>query len=200
MSFILFIILNLALIQFSFSALTGCQYKSEASQTSSNAPRTDDKYLTSADVNENKQKCFSLSHSDVLTGQCCYHVSDGKQYCIDKDASSGITPTECPTASNIKNNCGMALYYQPKTKEVCTDISLVNGYCCFVETNGHGTACLKQDEIDEDEKNEITDYMKDYFRNRLNLNPDEQIKSVQCEGFFMKYYGFLMILLAVIYI
>ena len=47
MSFILFIILNLALIQFSFSEAVGCQYKSEASQTSSNAPRTDDKYLTS---------------------------------------------------------------------------------------------------------------------------------------------------------
>ena len=79
MSSILFIILNLVLIRLSFSALTGCKYKSEASQTSANAPETDDKYLTSSDVNENKQKCFSLSHSDVLTGQCCYYVSGGKQ-------------------------------------------------------------------------------------------------------------------------
>ena len=92
----------------------------------------------------------------------------------------------------------MALIYEPTTKEICTEISLVNGYCCFVKTKSKGNACLKQDEIDEDEKDEITDYMRDYFRNRLNLNPEDEIQSVQCEGDLFKYYRFLMLLLAVI--
>ena len=92
----------------------------------------------------------------------------------------------------------MALFYQPVSKEICTEISLVNGYCCFVQTNSKGNACLRQDEIDEDDKDKITDYMKDYFRNKLNMNPDQEIKKVQCEGSLLKYYGFLMILLSVI--
>ena len=107
---------------------------------------------------------------------------------------------DCPKSSSAKlpNNCGMALFYQPESKEICTEISLVNGYCCFVKTKNYGTACLRQDEIDEDKKDEITDYMKDYFKNRLGLNPDDEIVSVACEGSFLKYYGFLMILLLVI--
>ena len=195
MSYALFIFLNILLIQLPFSN-EGCKYKTDASQTQTTAPVTDDKYLTSSNADENKQKCFSLSNSDVQSGLCCYKKdsSTGKQTC---ESGPGVD-TSCPKASEIHNNCGMALFYQPESKEACTEISLVNGYCCFVKTKNYGKACLKQDEIDEDEKDEITDYMKDYFRNRLGLNPDTEIVSVQCEGSLLKYYGFLMILLSVI--
>ena len=187
MSYSLFIFLNILLIQLPFSNEDGgCTYY----EVGSIPKTTDGTYLKSSNAEENKQSCFSLSTAET---PCCYLNSGGTQTCTT-DRSAAV----CPEYSDIKNNCGMALFYQPVSKEVCTEISLVNGYCCFVETNNHGRACLKQDEIDEDEKDEITDYMKDYFRNRLGYNPDTEIKSVQCEGSLMKYYGFLMILLSVI--
>ena len=197
MSYALFIFLSVLLIQLSFSDGTGCRYKENASQTTPS--NTDNgNYLTSSNADENKQKCFSLSKSDVEDGFCCYDRSTSK--CKRETSQVQTDTVECPTSSdqNLRNNCGMAKFYRPVSKEICTEISLVNGYCCFVTTKNHGTACLKQDEIDEDEKDEITDYMKDYFRNRLGYNPDTEIKSVQCEGSLMKYYGFLMILLSVI--
>ena len=201
MSYALFIFLNVLLIQIPFSE-AGCKYKTDASQTASNCADTDTgTYLTSSNVNENKQKCFSLSKSDVESNFCCYDRSQSK--CVTGTSGTSEVPSDpidCPSPSNAKlrNNCGMAKFYQPESKEACTEISLVNGYCCFVKTKNYGNACLKQDEIDEDEKDEITDYMKDYFRNRLGINPDEEIASVQCEGSLLKYYGFLMILLSVI--
>ena len=202
MSYALFIFLNILLIQLPFSTEDPCKYKSDASQTASNCADTDTgTYLTSSNVNENKQKCFSLSKSDVEDGFCCYDRSTSK--CKRETSEVTTDPVDCPSSSNskLRNNCGMAKFYQPVSKEACTEISLVNGYCCFVKTkaaSNKGNACLKQDEIDEDEKDEITDYMKDYFRNRLGLNPDEVIDTVQCEGSLLKYYGFLMILLSVI--
>ena len=197
MSYALFIFLSVLLIQLSFSDGTGCRYKENASQTTPS--NTDNgRYLTSSNEEENKQKCFSLSKSDVESHFCCYNRIQSK--CVTGDSEGTHGNVDCPTSSDqdLRNNCGMAKFYQPVSKEACTEISLVNGYCCFVKTNSRGNACLKQDEIDEDEKDEITDYMKDYFRNRLGINPDTEIKSVQCEGFLLKYYGFLMILLSVI--
>ncbi len=199
MSYALFIFLNILLIQLPFSTEDPCKYKSDASQTASNCPNTDQgNYLSSSNAEENKQKCFSLSKSDVQDEDCCYNTANNK--CIKRPSSGDSTDStiKCPDNSKIHNNCGMAKFYQPVSKEACTEISLVNGYCCFVKTKNYGKACLKQDEIDEDEKDEITDYMKDYFRNRLGYNPDEEIVSVQCEGSLLKYYGFLMILLSVI--
>ena len=187
MSYSLFIFLNILLIQLPFSNEDGgCTYY----EVGSIPKTTDGTYLKSSNAEENKQSCFSLS---TATDKCCY-LSGTTPTCQVGEGGGAV----CPNLSDIKNNCGMALFYQPVSKEVCTEISLVNGYCCFVETNNHGSACLKQDEIDEDEKDEITDYMKDYFRNRLGYNPDTEIKSVQCEGSLLKYYGFLMVLLSVI--
>ena len=189
MSYAIFIFLSILLIQLPFSNEVGCTYY----EVGSTPKTTDDTYLKSSNAEENKQSCFSLS---TATAQCCYLNNGGTQTCqVGRNDGDGAV---CPDPSDIKNNCGMALFYQPVSKEACTEISLVNGYCCFVKTKNNGKACLKQDEIDEDEKDEITDYMKDYFRNRLSYNPDTEIKSVQCEGSLLKYYGFLMVLLSVI--
>jgi len=190
MSYAIFIFLNILLIQLPFSNEVGCKYYT----ASGTEATTGDDYLKGSNADENKQSCFSLS---TASKNCCYKKdSSNKETCVERDDTD---PDQiCPVNSRIHNNCGMALFYQPESKEACTEISLVNGYCCFVKTKNYGKACLKQDEIDEDEKDEITDYMKDYFRNRLGYNPDEEIVSVQCEGSLLKYYGFLMILLSVI--
>ena len=103
------------------------------------------------------------------------------------------TPTE------ITNNCGMVKFDQPTKKEDCTEISLVDGYCCFVETSSHGNACIRQGEIDEDNKNEITDEMKKAV-NRLKkstISGNVEIESVQCKGYYIAFYGLSLLLLAV---
>jgi len=191
MSYAIFIFLNILLIQLPFSNEDGgCTYYT----ASGTQATTGDDYLKGSNDDENRQSCFSLS---TASKKCCYNKDS--ETCVERDLSAA--GPNCPANSVIHNNCGMALFYQPESKEACTEISLVNGYCCFVKTkaaSNKGNACLKQDEIDEDEKDEITDYMKDYFRNRLGLNPDEVIDTVQCEGSLLKYYGFLMILLSVI--
>ena len=78
----------------------------------------------------------------------------------------------------ITNNCGMAKWYQPSSKETCIEISLVDGYCCYVETQGHGKACIRQGEIDEDNKNEITDEMRNAVK-RLNKGKKNEIQIIK---------------------
>ena len=108
----------------------------------------------------------------------------------------------CPAGTTgdtvITNNCGMAQWCQPNSKELCTEISLVDGYCCFVETTTHGNACIRQGEIDEDNKNEITDEMRKAV-NRLRTGGPANvvIKSVQCKGYYITIYGLSLLLLAV---
>ena len=202
MSYYLLFILSILLFHSSFCQDKGCAYKTYKGQTSANYNYTNDKYLTSSQKEENKQKCFSLSNSDALNNECCYktNASDNKGYCVDLGPNPNPgADTECPTNSKLTNNCGMALYYQPVSHEICTEISLVDGYCCYVETKNNGNVCLKQDSINEDNKKEISDYMKDYFKNKLKLNEDE-IKAVYCKGFYFSYYAFLLLLLSVIYL
>ena len=119
------------------------------------------------------------------------------------------TPAETPgetlagtTGTNtiITNNCGMAKWYQPSSKETCTEISLVDGYCCFVKFKNpsHGTSCIRQGEIDEDNKNEITDEMRKAVNRLRTAEPaNVAIKSVQCKGYYITIYGLSLLLLAV---
>ena len=109
---------------------------------------------------------------------------------------------QCPSGTTgdtvITNNCGMAQWCQPNSKELCTEISLVDGYCCYVETQDHGKACIRQGEIDEDNKNEITDEMrKAVNRLRTGGTANVVIKSVQCKGYYIAFYGLSLLLLAV---
>ena len=202
----LYFIIIISLFNLSLSDYVPCQYRTEASQTSDTAPYTDNKYLTSgtSNKNEREQKCFSLSHSDLVSDQCCYlfNKSDNLGYCFDKAKSGNTTSTnvefECPKASYSKlpNNCGMALYYQPFSKEVCTEISLVDGVCCYVETT-YGNVCLRQDSVDDDDesKEEITDYMKDYFREKLGIDPNV-ITLVRCEGNYFTFRNMILTLIS----
>ena len=110
---------------------------------------------------------------------------------------------DCPSGTNgdtvITNNCGMAQWCQPSSKEICTEISLVDGYCCFVKfkNNAHGTACIRQGEIDEDNKNEITDEMRKAVNRLKPATLNVEIESVQCKGYYIAFYGLSLLLLAV---
>ena len=117
----------------------------------------------------------------------------------DTPATPGDAPAGTTGASTIiTNNCGMAKWYQPSSKETCTEISLVDGYCCYVETQGHGKACIRQGEIDEDNKNEITDEMrKAVNRLRTEEPANVAITSVECKGYYIAFYGLSLLLLAV---
>ena len=111
---------------------------------------------------------------------------------------------DCPSGTisgsetDITNNCGMAQWCQPSSRETCTEISLVDGYCCYVKIKDHGTACIRQGEIDEDNKNEITDEMRKAV-NRLKKSTigNVEIESVQCKGYYIAFYGLSLLLLAV---
>ena len=65
----------------------------------------------------------------------------------------------------MPNNCGMAGIYQPKSPEICKEISLVQGFCCFVKLNINSTessSCLRIKKITKDKKmesNEIIDFV-----------------------------------------
>ena len=114
--------------------------------------------------------------------------------CDGESEPSGTTGT----STKITNNCGMVKFNQPTKKEDCTEISLVDGYCCFVVTSSHGNACIRQGEIDEDNKNEITDEMrKAVNRLRTEEPANVAITSVECKGYYIAFYGLSLLLLAV---
>ena len=105
----------------------------------------------------------------------------------------------CADQTIVTNNCGMVQWNQPTKKEDCTEISLVDGYCCYVKfKGGNGASCIRQGEIDEDNKNEITDEMRKAV-NRLRTGgpANVAITSVQCKGYYITIYGLSLLLLAV---
>ena len=183
-------IFNLLLLLLSFEFILnddGCLFKKTKESTPSNT-LTDNIIEGITDISEAMQKCFSLSNSDVHQEKCCYD-NDNKK-CVDESVSDSV----CPEMTDIPNNCGMAGIYKPKTKEICTEISLVQGYCCFVQIKNKGTACIRTKELNKD-KNTVTDQMKQYIQDN-NVNPDE-IDFVLCKGNYIKYY-WIFIIFAVI--
>ena len=204
-----FMLLIFLLFQYSFCA--GCKYKETPDQTTPSV--TGEDYLSSVSGTEaKKQQCYSLSYSDVFDQQCCYQKVSNKETCVEgnQDYSDTASLTEdgeisCPQLTEIANNCGMAGIYQPVDPTICTDISLVNGYCCYVETSDKGFFCGSRDDMTDDNKNEIPDDVRDYVRDYLNSIKKEgdttavttTVKSITCEGYNLKYYG-LLILMAIL--
>lgn len=189
------LILKLVLLFLSFIYIlntnTGCPYLKEKG---GNTVYTDDeKYLTDEEIKngtEAKQKCFSLSYSEVLPKQCCY--SSGK--CVRGD--DGIQK-ECPNITLIPNNCGMAGVYQPLTAATCTEISLVQGYCCFVQTKTNGNSCIRTKELNKDKQpanTQINTYIE-----KAGSDPND-IDFVVCKGNYIKYYWLLIIILSVLFL
>ena len=181
-----------------------CTYSDTNACKISSTQNTNVDYLSQKDEDENTNilKCFALSETDINPGECCYYKDsdDNKQYCVLNGSS--VSNPKCPSDSDYKsditNNCGMALYYQPQSREDCTDISLVDGFCCYVQTKNNGAACVRQEELDEHKKNKITDEMRKAV-NKLKSSSvgDVEIDSVECEGYYMTFYGLSFLLLSV---
>ena len=80
----------------------------------------------------------------------------------------------------------MAYFYQPDHKENCTDISLVNGYCCYTQGKSGDKdwkACIRFNELDDDKKPKSTDIMNEISKN-LGISLTDI--TYDCNGFYTK--------------
>ena len=170
-----------------------CYYKESSKQDNTNLNSTDDgSFLGKINGEDSKkQKCFSLSNSNVFQHLCCYNKGTGK--CEKGTVSGG--DIYCPVETIIPNKCGMTRFYQPITYDKCTEISLVDGYCCFVKTKTKGNVCVKTEEIDADNKKVVTEDIKEYFKsNNVDVN---EIESVMCKSTLLKYHWYEILLLLI---
>ena len=153
---------------------------------------TDEQYLSQFHIEEEKQqKCYSLSNfKGDETNICCYNKNNG---CFKKEASTNSD--ECPKVSTIYNNCGMAGIYEPIYSTICTEISLVQGYCCFVKTS-KGNSCIRTRELHND-VNATTDQINKYVQ---SINAEAEIQSVICKGWNLKLYKILSVLITLMLI
>ena len=183
-----FLILSIFFILFRL-ILNGCLYKTEEGVNNEKDTDQDNFFEGITNETEKKQKCFSLSYSDYFQSKCCY--SDNK---CNRELADG-SEEECPEYSIIYNNCGMAGILQPYTVDICTGISLVQGYCCFVKTKQYGNACIRTKNLNKD-KNTATDQIIAYINKIKN---ETEIDSVECEGCYIKYYALLIIITVIFF-
>ena len=174
-----FLFLMLIFLSFKKILNAGCSYYDENNKEQT----TNETYLKEYKGDAAKKECFYLSYFNGGSDRCCYDSS--KHECVKIVATDSLTSNqECPTNSTIFNNCGMAGIFQPLTSDLCTSISLVQGYCCFVKTKSHGNACVRTKELNED-KNTTTDQMTKYVE---SLGKGAEIESVICKETYLKYF------------
>ncbi len=141
---------------------------------------------------EKRKKCFSFSNSFVQTGKCCYNIKE--QTCVVENTESDEN-IKCPNKSKIYNNCGQSGIYEPEDSKVCTEISLVRGYCCYVKFKNHGSSCLRTKTLNKD-KNSTTEQMKNHIK---EINSLAEVEKVICKGCNLKYFLLLIIIFLFIY-
>ena len=168
-----------------------CQYKLE----NGTQVNTDEKdpFEESDSEEEKRQSCYSLSHSDIFQNKCCYY---NKKCYEGSDNPINDTDTNCPKFSEIYNNCGMAGVYQPILEKTCTEISLVQGYCCYVNFTGGSSACIRTKELQK-EKNKITSDIENYIGRIKEKEKEKEslsVLQVVCKGYNLKYYMMFIIL------
>ena len=169
----------------------GCIYKKDIVDKPPyfNTNDQNDDYLNGVqDDKEAIQKCYSLSKTDVQNELCCYHW--GRRKCIT--FSNKDIDTICPEKTTVvHNNCGLAGTYEPKTPSICTEIPLVQGYCCFVKTKSGNYACVRTNELNKD-KNSSTTQIDNHVK--LCSANTTSVESVICVGTYLKDYWQLFIL------
>ena len=83
----------------------------------------------------------------------------------------------------------MAGIYQPLTSATCTEISLVQGYCCYAKFSDNSTACIRTKELNKN-KNTATSQMEQYLKDVIKQNNSVNgltISEVVCKGYNLKY-------------
>ena len=152
--------------------------------------------LAGLNEEEQKRKCYSLSQKDENNNdiRCCIHQKADSQEneCIkESDSSDGNSTLSCPKDPLVPNNCGIAGVYQPDTPGLCKEISLVQGYCCYIKIKRKSDhlesfSCLRTKKLNKN-ITEATNQIISYVGN------DYTIESVDCHGTSIKYYLFLII-------
>ena len=141
-------------------------------------------YLNGLSGEAYKQYCYSLSFIDG-NKKCCYQ----SEKCLSKDKDS--TDFGCPTYSTIYNNCGMAGFLEPLNSDICTEISLVQGYCCYVETD-KGKACIRTKKLEKD-VNVTTEQIDKHVK---AINKEAIITKVICKGWNLQINILLFVLIS----
>jgi hypothetical protein len=106
---------------------------------------------------------------------------------------------ECPKKNTLEihNNCGMAGIYMPDKNTTCNEISLVQGYCCFIKIEKEGEeyrACLRAKQLNKD-KSKAPAEIQEYVNSKGG-----EIKLVECGKFNLKLYWTLNFILSIIYL
>lgn len=165
----------------------GCKYREE---NNNNILITNSSYLTGYKEDEAKQRCYSLSNLDGDYDLCCYDKTNN--LCFKNETNTD--PNQCPIKSRkVINNCGMAGIYEPITSTICTEISLVQGYCCYVETK-ENNACIRTKNLEKD-VNVTTEQINKFV---ANFGDNIEITKVICEGWNLRKYRTLFVLLILI--
>ena len=180
---LLYIILLIIIINFSHATVTVCKYQQDKDDTK--GADANNTYLTTNTEDKSETAvCHSLSHTPVNTGICCYDTTDKK--CVQSNGEASDLNAErykCPEITKVHNSCGMAGIYQPIEESVCTEISLVGGYCCFVTSkyeNKNTTSCLRNQKLSKN-VNDITDQIKEVL-----ADFSAEFVSMKCQGSYMK--------------
>ena len=185
--------LFLLILFFKYIINDGCFYKNNKEDTDWSV--TNDTYLNGLSGDTAKQECFSLSNYKIDNQLCCYDPNN-KCYIKETSVSDADTDSNCPKKSSIVfNNCGMAGIYEPVTSETCTEIALVQGYCCFVKISGGHTACIREKKLNKD-KNTETEDIVNYVK---KCNESLKVESVICNGYFLKLHLLIFILSLIIF-
>ena len=197
-------ILVIILLSINYSNQQNCSYIN-----SSYSDLTD--YL-GGNENELKHKCFSLSNN-FENEKCCYNnikklcykekslndstAGDGNKFKVDEDGNI----FDCPEIGPVPNNCGMAGVYQPLSNNTCIDISLVQGYCCYIKykfQNDNRTACIRTKKLKKN--NETSDEIKEFIKLLDNKDIDINDVKAECGNTNIKFYWIYSLILYIFFI
>ena len=192
---LLFITLLLTLISLCHNDPEKCKYQSD--KDDKKGIYVDDAYFNKQDDDKKREQiCHSLSHSPVNKDKCCYDKT--LDTCVSETAEviSNTDRYDCPIGTEVHNSCGMAGVYQPFQSSICTEISLVDGYCCFVKSKIDGvntTSCLRTKKINKD-KNSETEQIKKYLEHF-----GAEFVEMTCNGNYLQILKRISFILGVLY-
>ena len=147
-------------------------------------------YLNVTDDEEKKRRCFDLSYN-FKNNICCYDETKKTCYNVTETEISGNLI--CPQNASIPNNCGLAGLNQPVDPSVCKEISLVQGYCCYVTIKVEGQnepqhSCLRTKKLAK-VKDEASEQIKNYIEKIQETKKTKyEIGEVDCWNFNIQYF------------
>ena len=185
-------ILVIILFSINYSNQQNCSYNNNDNLTD---------YLNDNDKNESKHKCFSLSNY-FDNEKCCYNTDNNLCYREEELINQADKDKfDCPEIGPVPNNCGMAGVYQPLSNNTCIEISLVQGYCCFIKykfQNDNRTACIRTKKLKKN--NETSDDIIEFIKLLDNKDIDINNVKAECGNTNLKFYWIYSLILYIFFI